>query len=174
MCAITKPMYSSKGQLIFDGKIGIFPFTAQMLAQRSSKNRKRREPETKVIQSITKIHIRSMLIDNILPGIREKWPESASKIIYIQQDNAKPHILDNDPIFKEVANQDGFNIHLVQQPLNSQDINVLDLGFFRSIQSFQHQNATYNYTQLVKAVAGTFEALEHHALRFFFDNLTCM
>ena len=71
-----------------------------------------------------------MLIDNILPAIRQKWPEGASKTVYIQQDNAKPHILNNDPIFREAANQGGFNIHLIQQPPNSPDMNVLDLGFF--------------------------------------------
>ncbi|XP_057544046.1 uncharacterized protein LOC130823443 [Amaranthus tricolor] len=72
MCVVAKLMYSSVGELIFDGKIGIFPFTAQVLAQRRSKNRNRGEPETKSIQSITKTHISSMLIDNILPAIREK------------------------------------------------------------------------------------------------------
>ena len=72
MCVVAKPMYSSEDQLIFDGKIGIFPFTAQVLAQRSSKNRKRGKLEPKPTQCITKIHIRSMLIDNILLGIREK------------------------------------------------------------------------------------------------------
>ena len=28
MCAVPKPMYSSEGELIFNGNIGIFPFTA--------------------------------------------------------------------------------------------------------------------------------------------------
>ena len=107
-----------------------------------------------------------MLSDNILTAIKEKWPEDASKTIYIQQDNAKPHILNNDPIFWEAANQDAFKIHLVQQPPNSPDINVLDLGFFRSIQSLQHQKAAYNYTQLVREVTGAFEALENYTLRF--------
>ena len=101
MCVVAKPMYYGEGQLIFDAKISIFPFTAQVLAQRSSKKRKRGEPETKHIQSITKTHIRSMLIYNILPAIREKWPQGVNKTIYIQQDNAKPHIQDKDPIFKE-------------------------------------------------------------------------
>ena len=91
--------------------------------------------------------------------------------IYIQQDNAKAHILDNDPIFREAANQGGFNIHLIQQPLNSPDMNVLDLHFFRSIQSLQHQKAAYNYTELVRAVTGAFEALEHHTLRYVWITL---
>ena len=114
MCAVDKPMYSSEGELIFNGKIGIFPFTSQVLAQRSSKNRKLGELETKPVQSITKTHIGSMLIENILPTIREKLSEGASKTIFIQQDNAIPHILDNDAISREAANQHAFNFHLVQ------------------------------------------------------------
>lgn len=96
MCAVANPIYANNGDVVFDGKIGIFPFTHQVLAQRNSKNRRRGELETKLIQSITKDQTRTMLIDQVLPAIREKWPVGASKTIYIQQDNAKPHILDND------------------------------------------------------------------------------
>ena len=130
------------------GKIDIFPFTDQVLAQRRSKNKNKGKPETKPIQSITKTHIRSMLIDNILPTIREKWPEGVSKTIYIQQDNAKPHILDNDPIFREAANQNGFNIHLVQQLPNSPDMKVLNLGFlglFNHYDTRKQHTTTHNY-----------------------------
>ncbi|XP_057545870.1 uncharacterized protein LOC130824869 [Amaranthus tricolor] len=137
MCAVAKSMYSSEGELIFDGKIGTFPFTAQVLAQRRSKNRNRGEQENSIYNKDT------------------HKPEGASKIIYNQQDNAKPHILDNDPIFREAANQDGFNIHLVQQAPNSPDMN----------------KAAYNYTQLVRAVTGAFEALEHHTLSFVWITL---
>ena len=115
--------------IFFDGKIGIWPFITQEPAKRSSKNRKRGELETKPIQSITKEHIRAMLITNVLPTIRAKWPAGLSKHIYIQQDNAKPHIAHNDREFLEEAMKDGFNIQLVQQPPNSPDMNVLDLGF---------------------------------------------
>ena len=52
-----------------------------------------------------------MLIDQVLPAIREKWPIGTSKTIYIQQDNAKLHILDNDRLFKEAATIDGFDFH---------------------------------------------------------------
>ena len=80
-----------------------------------------------------------MIVHKILPAIRIKWPPHLSKTIFIQQDNAKPHILDDDEVFREVATLDGFSFHLVQQPPNSPDMNVLDLGFFMSIQSLQHQ-----------------------------------
>ena len=32
MCAVAKPLFSNDGELIFDGKIGIFPFTTQVPA----------------------------------------------------------------------------------------------------------------------------------------------
>lgn len=76
----------------------------------------------------------------IIPAIMNKWPEGASKDIFIQQDNARPHIRDNDIDFRDAASQQGFNIHLVQQPPNSPDLNVNDLGWFRAIQSLQHHH----------------------------------
>ena len=59
-------------------------------------NRKRGELETKPIQSITKEHMRSMLITNVLPTIKAKWPHGMSKHIFIQLDNTKPHIAHNN------------------------------------------------------------------------------
>ncbi|XP_057545833.1 uncharacterized protein LOC130824831 [Amaranthus tricolor] len=166
MCAVARPIFSSEGEMIFDGKIGIFPFTHEVAAQRNSKNRKRGEPETKLIQSITKVHTRDMIVHKILLAIRSKWPPHLSKTIFIQQDNTKPHILDDDVVFREVATLDGFCFHLVQQPPNSPDMNVLDLGFFRSIQSLQHQKLAYNYAQLVNAVSAAFDNLHPNALKY--------
>ncbi|CAO2841385.1 unnamed protein product [Amaranthus hypochondriacus] len=175
MCAVAKPIFSSDGQCEFDGKIDIWPFITQEPAKRSSKNRKRGELETKPIQSITKEHIRHMLITNVLPSIRAKWPPNLSKHIYVQQDNAKPHIAPNDTEFLQEAMKDGFYIQLVQQPPNSPDMNVLDLGFFRSIQALQYQKAAYNVTQLLLAVNNAFDNLRPQCLRFVFITLqACM
>ncbi|XP_057543296.1 uncharacterized protein LOC130821520 [Amaranthus tricolor] len=132
MCAVARPIFSSEGEMIFDGKIGIFPFTHEVAAQRT---------------------------------IRSKWPPHLSKTIFIQQDNAKPHILDDDEVFREVATLDGFSFHLVQQPPNSPDMNEFDLGFFRSIQSLQHQKSAYNYAQLVNVVTIAFDNLKPNALK---------
>ena len=68
--------------------------------------------ETKPIQLIIK-HIKAMLINNILPKIREKWPTHMSKTIYIQYDKAKPHITNLDTEFRNVATLGGFDFHLV-------------------------------------------------------------
>ncbi|XP_057520610.1 uncharacterized protein LOC130800874 [Amaranthus tricolor] len=171
----TQSYYLALGDVFFDGKIGIWPFIIQEPAKRSSKNRKRGELETKPIQSITKEHIRAMLITNVLPAIRAKWPAELSKHIYIQQDNAKPHIAHNDREFLEEAMKDGFNIQLVQQPPNSPDMNVLDLGFFRSIQALQYQKSAYNVKELLRAVNNAFQNLSPQCLRFVFITLqACM
>ena len=92
ICTVAQPIFGTNGEVIFDGKIRIFSFTSQVPTPRKSKNREKGVLETKLIQSITKQHIRAMLIDKILPAIREKWPTHKSKTIFILQDNAKPHI----------------------------------------------------------------------------------
>ena len=98
-----------------------------------------------------------------------------SKHIFIQQDNAEPHIAHNDKEFMEEAIKDDFFIQLVQQPPNSPDMNVLDLGFFRSIQALQYQKAAYNVPQLLRAMSNAFDNLTPHYLRFVFITLhACM
>ncbi|OMP10667.1 hypothetical protein COLO4_04362 [Corchorus olitorius] len=89
---------------------------------------------------------------NVLAAIREKWPEYGSKTIYIQQDNAKPRIDSNDAEFLEAARREGFDIRLTNQPPNSPDLNVLDLGFFRAIQALQYQEAPNTVVKLVSDV----------------------
>jgi len=53
--------------------------------------------------------------------------------------------------------QNGFDIRLVRQPPNSPDLNVLDLGFFRSIQALQHKKSLNSVDDLVDAVQKSFE-----------------
>ena len=50
-----------------------------------------------------------MIVHKILPAIRSKWPAGESKTIYIQQDNTKPHILDDELVFREATTFDRFN-----------------------------------------------------------------
>ncbi|XP_022042021.1 uncharacterized protein LOC110944677 [Helianthus annuus] len=95
--------------------------------------------------------------------------------IYIQQDNAKPHIEVNDAEFKLEASKDGFDIRLCFQPPNSPDLNVLNLGFFRAIQSLQEQEVLGSIDELVSAVKSSFERMPSHELNKVFLTLqTCM
>ncbi|XP_057770889.1 uncharacterized protein LOC130990682 [Salvia miltiorrhiza] len=152
MCAVARPIIDSDGTVLFDGKFGIFPFTTNEAAQRNSKNRCKGTMEVRPIPAITKDIIKACLINEIIPAIKAKWPQFASKHIFIQQDNAKPHIKPNDPDFLAVANTDGFNIQLVCQSANSPDTNVNDLGFFRAIQTLKYQKPATDVEELLKNV----------------------
>ena len=112
LAAVARPRYDDFGNEVFSGKIGIFPLTTLEPAKRSSKNRVAGTLETKPILSVTKDVTRLWLIEKVLPAIREKWPTSHSGPIFIQQDNAKPHIAVNDSEFVEAASRDGFDIRL--------------------------------------------------------------
>ncbi|XP_031116503.1 uncharacterized protein LOC116020160 [Ipomoea triloba] len=64
--------------------------------------------------------------------------------------NREAGTLETKPI-ESAAKKDGFDIHLTCQPPNSPDMNVLDLGFLRALQSLQHQEAPRNVNELVAA-----------------------
>ncbi|XP_042035315.1 uncharacterized protein LOC121781669 [Salvia splendens] len=171
ICAVSRPMFGSDGQPIFDGKIDIFPFTQQVPAKRKSKNRPRGTLETKPIPSVNKEAMRECLLNQIIPTIKAKWPASANKEIYIQQDNAKPHLKSSDLQFEAIASTDGFKFHLVSQPANSPDTNVLDLGFFRAIQSLQDDKLATNIDELLANVWSSFEELTPQTLNKVFLTL---
>jgi hypothetical protein len=76
-----------------------------------------------------------MLEDHLIPALLLKWPRGGNRKIRIQQDGAKAHIADDDEWFAESLAEVGLNAELYTQPANSPDTNILDLGFFRAIQS---------------------------------------
>ncbi|KAM3283351.1 hypothetical protein P3S67_026996 [Capsicum chacoense] len=176
MAAVARPRFDENGIELFSGKIGIFSFVVKEPAKRNSKNRTAGTMETKPIQSVTKDITRACLIEKVLPAIRAKWPASDSNNpIFLQQDNARPHIGNNDLEFIEAARQDGFDIRLCFQPSNSPDLNVLDLGFFRAIQSLQYQKAPKNVDELVEAVERSFDEMKAKQLNHVFLTLqSCM
>jgi hypothetical protein len=107
----------------------------------------------KPITSITRDVIRDFMVNKVLPAIRAKWPrEDVGKPIFIQQDNAPTHLKLDDPEFCEAAKQDEFDIRLICQPPNSPDFNILDLDFFRAIQTIQYKKNAKTIEALVPAV----------------------
>ncbi|XP_042035354.1 uncharacterized protein LOC121781723 [Salvia splendens] len=182
MCAVSRPMFGSDGQPIFDGKIGIFPFTQQVPAKRKLKNRSRGTLETKSIPSVNKEAMRECLLNQaskhsitnhaqIIPINKAKWPANASKEIYIQQDNVKPHLKSYGLQFEAIASTDGFKFHLISQPANSPDTSVLDLGFFKAIQSLQDDKLATNIDELLENVCSSFEELTPQTLNKVFLTL---
>lgn len=166
MGVISRPIYDGEGKLVFDGKFGIFPFVYKKRAQKSSKNRKAGTLETKAEQNITKEVIRDMLINKVFPAINAKWPPNLSKNILVQWDNARPHKIPNDQEFITAATKDGFDMKMVFQPPQSPDLNVLDLGLFRSIQSLQYQTFPKDLEELVVKVEEAYDAFDPHVNKF--------
>ncbi|KAJ0043477.1 hypothetical protein Pint_17966 [Pistacia integerrima] len=93
----------------------------------------------------------------------------------MQQDNAKPHISLDDEYFQSNATKDSFDIRLICQPLNSPDMNVLDLGFFNAIQGLQYQKAPNFVDVLIEAVQKSFDEYPPTKLNHTFLTLqSCM
>lgn len=158
LAAIARPRFDSEGNIRFSGKVGIWPFVTKEPARRSSVNRPAGTIETKVMTLVGRSTIREFFIGKVLPSIQSKWPSAdANKIIFIQQDNARTHLDPNDPQFCEAAKQYGFDIRLMCQPANSPGLNILDLGFFRAIQSLRYKECVRTIDELVVAVEKAYE-----------------
>ena len=102
---------------------------------------------------VTKEVYRELLISKLLPAIVEKWPwrDRSSRKIWIQQDGAKSHINTDNNEFKEALQDQEINAGLYTQAANSLDVNLLDLGFFQAIQSF-NDVAPKNKEELIQSV----------------------
>ncbi|KAK4279813.1 hypothetical protein QN277_011529 [Acacia crassicarpa] len=174
LVAIARPRFDSDGNETFSGKIGVFPLVTQEPAKRKSVNRPAGTLVTKPIVSVTKDVSRRFLIEHVVPAIKEKWPRnSIGEPIYIQQDNARCHVHPNDSEFCRVATEDGFDIRLMNQPPNSPDLNILDLGFFNAIQSLQYKEVPKTTDDLIAAVVKSFESFSSVKSNKIFLTLQC-
>jgi hypothetical protein len=94
-----------------------------------------------------------MLIEDLFPAVHAEWPQERPAP-FIQQDNAKPHLLLNDPdIIAALAGADReISIQLMMQPANSPDFNILNLCFFRSLPSLSQKRKSRNMKELIENV----------------------
>ena len=83
--------------------------------------------------------------------------------IRLQQDGAKSHILQGNVEFKEAVDEIGLNLTMFTQSPNSPDTNILDLGFFRAIQSF-NDDCPANEEELIKSVEKAYGEYPYHKL----------
>jgi hypothetical protein len=143
---------------MFDGKIGVWPLTETYTAQRDSVNRKNGSLCVRNVASVDRPLFKHYIIVHVIPSIKAKWPAHyRGRNIFIQQDNATPHVLPCDPDVIAAGTADGWNIRLLFQPPNSPDLNVLDLGFFASILSIQYRQPTTGIENLINAVQRAFD-----------------
>ena len=173
LCAVARPRFNPSGECLFDGKIGLFPFVERVRAQRASVNRPR---GTEILRSVpvTKERYRQFLVEKVVPAIKEKWPDGERRRVVIQQDGASSHIDDDDAAFDAVARSEGWDISLETQPAKSPDLNVLDLSFFRALQSHQWRSGFANtMEELILQVQRSYREFEPRKIDFAFLTLQC-
>ena len=86
-----------------------------------------------------------------------------SRTIYIQQDGAKNHIREDDKEFNNALMEQEIDAKLYTQTPNSPDVNLLDLGLLRAIQSFNDASPR-NKAKLIQSVQDAYENYPRHKL----------
>ena len=157
LCAVVRPHCNTSLNSWWDGKLGIWPIGDREPAKRKSKN----QPKGMLVwknKIVMKEVYRDLLITKLIPAIMEKWPtrDRNSRKIFIQQDGAKNHIREDDKLFNDALEENGVNTELYTQSANSPDVNLLDLGFFRAIQSFNNA-VPRNEEELIEAVSEAYD-----------------
>ena len=72
------------------------------------------------IAKITNLEHEEMLVNHVLPAIKDKFPKSyKNKTIHIQLDNARPHTVRVDRQIEKMSSDSGWNIKMKKQPPNS-------------------------------------------------------
>ncbi|CAM9241166.1 unnamed protein product, partial [Pylaiella littoralis] len=175
IAAVARPRHNPATNAPFNGKVGLWAFTEKVPAVRNSRNRAAGTLVTKCAE-VTKETYKAKLIEGVIPAIKEKWPAATrSNTIFVQQDNAKPHRVNDHQDLLEECSSDGFDIRLINQPPNSPDTNILDLGFFASIQSLQDRTRARTIDDLISEVETAWEAAAPAKLGKVWISLqTCM
>ena len=115
------------------GLVGIWPFVREGIAARSNMNRATGETESKLTSVYGNLW-RDMMVEKVFPAIRDAYKHLTKQVV-IQIEGAKPHIKPSIQASIEAeCSKKGYSITLEQQPAQFPDFNVLDLGFFHSLQ----------------------------------------
>ncbi|CAI5709869.1 unnamed protein product [Hyaloperonospora brassicae] len=123
----------------FIGKLDIWSFVERTFAQRTNKSRLVGNVELKPVTAVKRAEYVDMLLENVIPAITAKFPRRSQRgAIYLQQDKARPYVKEDDPLVSEAGRQLRLKLRAMCQPPNSPEFNVLELGYFRSIQTLQH------------------------------------
>ncbi|RAW20637.1 hypothetical protein PC110_g22920 [Phytophthora cactorum] len=147
LAAVARPRYDFHRKQYFDGKLGIWPIVEETKAARSSANRPKGAIVTKSV-TMTRKRYRTLLIENVSQQSELRC-----------QDNAGPYVLKDDSELEAAGSIGGWTIKMRCQPPRSPDLNVLDLGYFSSIQALQYRKACYDTSSLITAVHEAFQEL---------------
>ncbi|KAH9136838.1 hypothetical protein AeRB84_018170 [Aphanomyces euteiches] len=168
LAAVARPRWDNARSCFFDGKIGMWPFVVQVPAARGSRNRPAGTMVTKVC-NVTAEAYRDFVVNKVIPAVKSEMP-STSKCVVLQHDNATPHRSVDDAVLSPCCT-DGWTFRVSCQPPNSPDPNVLDLGFFASIQALQYKVSSRSVDDVIRATLIAFETLSSEKLSDIFLTL---
>lgn len=134
--AVGMPHVRPDGTL-FDGKIGTWPIVEYVPAVRASKNRPQGTIETKPVTLTSELYLNFWTKrGGIRDMLRQKLPHLKYTGLVVQQDGATPHTGHGVAhAINQFIQQGGWNCTLVNQPAQSPDLNLLDLGLFHGMKS---------------------------------------
>jgi len=114
--------------------------------------------ETKCL-NLDKHVYKDMLKRLVLPKIMEVWPEKNAPI-FVQDDNAPAHGGALEEVIKDHHETFAWPMQVRRQPPNSPDLNVLDLGYFRSLQTEHYKNSSTCLDSLIASVEVSYQKLD--------------
>ena len=172
LCAVVRPCFNTSLNSWWDRKLGIWPIGDWEPAKKL-----KNQPKGTLVwknKIVTKAVYRDLLITKLIPAIMEKWPsrDRNSRKIFIQQDGAKNHIHGDDKLFNDALEENGVNAELYTQSAKSPDVNLLDLGFFRAIQSF-NDAVPRNEEELIEAVSDAYDKYPREKINRTWLTLQC-
>lgn len=144
LAAVARPRFDRNGSCLFDGKIGMWPFVEEQSAQKTSNYCPAGTLELKPV-SVDSQRYKEYILEQVMPAIKRVWSQKrwTEAFVSIQHNNAPVHFNQNDNQWIEYAHESANNgrwtFNIRPQPPNSPDLNILDLGFFRSIQALQYE-----------------------------------
>lgn len=140
---VARPRHDGDVDVIFDGKLDLWPFVEHVSAQRSSTNRAK-GTLIKKSKNVDKEEYKNLLINEVTPATFLKWLEKTPWKIKMEHEYGPAHVQRNDVDVVAAGYRRRTTIVLDAQLPNSPDFNVLDLGMFARMRSMQYKSAPRN------------------------------
>ncbi|ETV89837.1 hypothetical protein H310_15325 [Aphanomyces invadans] len=123
---------------------------------------------TKLVNVNAKVYC-DFIVSKVVPAIKATFSSGIKRVV-LQHDNATPHGSITDDVLESVST-DGWSFVIRRQQPNSPDLNVLDLGFFASIQSLQYKEESRSVDDVIRSTLAAFEMLSYEKLEDVFLTL---
>ncbi|ETI42512.1 hypothetical protein L914_11894 [Phytophthora nicotianae] len=143
LIAVARPQWDSRRRQQFDGKLGVWPFVvtdpplepyAEAIVLPGIQAASRVGRVFRVLETIAKKEIQTMITSYVIPAIKMKMPSSLRDgRVFIQFDNQQMRLTPDDPVVAEHGRIDGWDIQVQYQPAYSPELVVLNHNFLKSI-----------------------------------------